>query len=184
MRGTARGLPHTRAPRQASIAWGLEAAPDRADNPRMLLRLSGALALLAALALPAPARADEAPPPSFFSCQGKKAGDACEGDNGPGKCVAEKCSRLDYSQGTPPRAVESDCLKCRSGSGPSPSDAPIAEPAPKPAAAEQPPATATAGSAPTAAPAAKSGCRVDADAGPASLLLLAALALVGRRRRR
>lgn len=182
MRGTARGLPHTRAPRQASIAWGLEAAPDRADNPRMLLRLSGALALLAAFALPAPARADEAPPPSFFSCQGKQAGDACEGDNGPGKCVADKCSRLDYSQGTPPRAVESDCLKCRSDSGPSPSDAPIADP--KPAPAEQPPPTATAGSAPTAAPAARSGCRVDADAGPASLLLLAALALVGRRRRR
>ena len=139
--------------------------------------LRRAFPLLATLALAAPARADEAPPPSYFSCSGKKVGDACDGEDGPGKCVADRCSRLDYSQGTPPTSVESDCLKCRKAD-PLPADAPVA---PTP---DQPPATVTAGSAPTAAPAAKSGCRVDADAGPASLLLLAALALVGRRRRR
>lgn len=146
----------------------------------MQIRPLGALLVLATLALAAPARADEAPPPSYFSCSGKKVGDACDGEDGPGKCVADRCSRLDYSQGTPPTSVESDCLKCRKAD-PVPADAPVANaPAPTP---DQPPATVTAGSAPTAAPAAKSGCRVDPDAGAAPLLLLAAFAALRRRRR-
>lgn len=147
----------------------------------MQLRPSGVLAFLfVGLEIAAPARADEAPPPSFFSCNGKKAGDACESDDGPGKCVADTCARLDYSQGSPPRTVKSDCLTCRKQSGPVPADAPVADPRPAP---DQPPATVTAGAAPPPASATKSGCRIDADAGAAPLLLLAALAALRRRRR-
>lgn len=147
----------------ATAAWS--ARPSAPTMPAMR-RLSSAL-LLACLLPAASARADEAPPPSFFACEGKKVGDACDGDDGPGRCAAETCSKLDYSQGTPPGTLHYDCLQCRKGA---------------PAPSETPPATMTAGAAPTAAPAAKSGCRIDDTGGAAGLLAL--LALAGLRRRR
>ncbi len=125
--------------------------------------MSRALPLLACLLFARTAAADEAPPESYFRCSGKKAGDACDVDGGPGACIAKKCSKLDYSQGTPPQSVEYDCMDCVKG-------APVT-----------PPPSATAGATPTAAPAAKSGCRVDG--GDAGLAALALLALAGLRRR-
>jgi hypothetical protein len=71
-----------------------------------------AFALLASLSLPAPARAD-VPPPNLAGCDMKKAGDACvKDDDSDGTCVQQKCSKLDYSNGTPPTTVEYDCILC------------------------------------------------------------------------
>jgi hypothetical protein len=71
-----------------------------------------AFALLASLSLPAPARAD-VPPPNLAGCDMKKAGDAClKDDDSDGTCVQQKCSKLDYSNGTPPTSVEYDCTLC------------------------------------------------------------------------
>lgn len=53
------------------------------------------------------------PPPDTSSCRDKQAGAACQTDEGKaGTCEASKCSRLDYSNGTPPSSVEYECLRC------------------------------------------------------------------------
>ena len=64
--------------------------------------------------------------PSEDVCSGANEGDAC-GDPGQGvaegTCQAAECSRLDYSNGTPPETVSYDCLICKSdasSSGPAP----------------------------------------------------------------
>lgn len=63
------------------------------------------------------ARAD-AISPAESACTSKQAGDACDVDsNTRGVCTASKCTRLDYSDGSPPSSVESDCLVCTAGSG-------------------------------------------------------------------
>jgi MYXO-CTERM domain-containing protein len=80
-----------------------------------------AFALLASLSLPSLARAD-VPPPNLAGCDMKKAGDACvKDDDSDGSCVQQKCSKLDYSNGTPPTSVEYDCLLC-SGPPAAPND--------------------------------------------------------------
>jgi|GEM_PF-1791098 len=80
-----------------------------------------AFALLASLSLPSLARAD-VPPPNVAGCDMKKAGDACvKDDDSDGSCVQQKCSKLDYSNGTPPTSVEYDCLLC-SGPPAAPND--------------------------------------------------------------
>lgn len=125
----------------------------------MLRSLS--LVLLAGLVLvPALARADVPPPPSIASCEGATAGAACQLDaGGAGQCAPWKCSRLDYSQGTPPNSVEYDCFRCAA-------------------------AVASADSKPTdsnsAPPPVKEGCAVD----PTGGMLGALIALAGLRRRR
>ena len=139
-----------------------------------------ATTLLATLLLATPARADEGPPPSMFACGGKKAGDACSTDEGPGTCVNSTCSRLDYSKGTPPGVVSSDCLKCQKSAPPevtAPTPPAPAPPAPRVDAST--PAPASPATAP--APQPTSGCRVH-EPGGAELLLL--LGLAGLRRRR
>jgi hypothetical protein len=45
-------------------------------------------------------------------CRDKAAGDACEVDGKAGKCAKSTCSRNDYSGGTPPKQVSSECLIC------------------------------------------------------------------------
>lgn len=124
--------------------------------------------LVAGLMFTGSARADEAPPPSFFTCAGKSPGDACEGDSGAGVCVASTCSRLDYSKGSPPETVSRDCLKCQPPTPPAQSV--VATPA------QSPPATAPA-------PEAKGACQIGPGAGAPALFLLA-LAMVRRRRYR
>ena len=111
-----------------------------------------------ALTLPSSARADEAPPLENIVCGSNKAGEACEVQGVAGTCVADTCSRLDYSQGVPPRSVLRDCMRCQVGAPPAPPPPAIVTPAP-------------------AAPAAStSGCHVASGASRAPLLLLAALA--------
>ncbi|MCK6588157.1 MAG: hypothetical protein HUU21_21930 [Polyangiaceae bacterium] len=81
-----------------------------------------AFTLLASLSLTHPARAD-VPPPNLAGCDMKKAGDACVKDDGSdGSCVQQKCTKLDYSNGTPPTPVEYDCLLC--SGAPVPADNP------------------------------------------------------------
>jgi hypothetical protein len=110
------------------------------------------------------ARADEAPPPSYFACADKSPGDACEGEFGAGACVASTCSRLDYSKGSPPEVVSEYCIKCQPQT-PSVQTAPV----------QSPPATAPA-------PAASKGaCQIGPGAG-APILFLLALVTVRRRR--
>lgn len=81
-----------------------------------------AFALLASLSLSAPALAD-VPPPNFEGCNMKKAGDACvKDDETNGTCVQQKCSKLDYSNGTPPTTVEYDCILCSGPPATTPDD--------------------------------------------------------------
>jgi hypothetical protein len=85
-----------------------------------------AFTLLASLSLPHPARAD-VPPPNLAGCDMKKAGDAClKDDDSDGTCVQQKCTKLDYSNGTPPTSVEYDCILC-SGPPATPTDPPPAD---------------------------------------------------------
>ncbi len=119
-----------------------------------------------ALTLPSSARADEAPPLENIVCGSNKAGEACEVQGVAGTCVADTCSRLDYSQGVPPRSVLRDCMRCQVGAPPAPPPPAIVAPAP-------------------AAPAAStSGCRVASGTSMAPLLLLLLAPLLGRRRAR
>jgi hypothetical protein len=68
--------------------------------------------LPAALLLSSPAWAD-IPPPNSSGCRGLQANAACKTDDGqPGLCQMAKGSRLDYSQGIPPKAIAYDFLKC------------------------------------------------------------------------
>lgn len=101
------------------------------------------------------AGADLPPPEENLACDGKKAGDACTTASvAAGRCVADTCSRLDYSQGTPPSTVSYECQRCAPAS-----EAPASEP-----------------------PAAAKGCSIAADG--ASSLALLALGFTALRRRR
>ena len=117
------------------------------------------------------ALADIPQPPD--PCDGKAKGDPCDS----GVCVAETCSKLDYSKGTPPSSMEYECIKCRA----KPADA--AKPATvTPTAA---PATPAPTPASTPAPAPKSGgCAIAGDGGGLSLALLLLLGVGYRRSRR
>jgi uncharacterized protein (TIGR03382 family) len=69
--------------------------------------------LLSAALLLASASWADIPPPDTATCGDKQAVATCETDEGKsGTCQQSKCSRLDYSNGTPPTSVEYDCLKC------------------------------------------------------------------------
>lgn len=124
-----------------------------------------------ALTLPSSARADEAPPLENIVCSSNKAGEACEVQGVAGTCVADTCSRLDYSQGVPPRSVLRDCMRCQVGAPPAPPPPAIVAPAP-------------AAPAPAAPAASTSGCHVASCTSMAPLLLLLLAPLLGRRRAR
>lgn len=96
---------------------------------------------------------------------GRVSGDACTlPNNQAGACADSTCNRLDYSGGSPPKAIEEPCLVCKPGE---PHDGPSAA---KPT--------------PNDPPASTSQCRVDRhDTSPAGLALLVSLGLVIRRRR-
>ena len=52
-------------------------------------------------------------PNSVASCRNSDEGDKCRLDGGGrGTCQKATCSRLDYSDGPPPKSVAYDCLKC------------------------------------------------------------------------
>ncbi|MBK9261765.1 MAG: hypothetical protein IPM54_18435 [Polyangiaceae bacterium] len=70
------------------------------------------LGVLASVATTSVAFAD-VPPPDTYGCNMKAAGDACEKDDGSaGTCVTSTCTKLDYSDGSPPGTIEYDCLIC------------------------------------------------------------------------
>jgi len=146
--------------------------------------LSGfALALASALLLPSAARAD-VPPMGLKACEGKAKGDACKDEGGQaGACQPDKCSKLDYSKGTPPSSVEWDCIRCMPGAAEPAAPATPAAPA-APNAPAAPPAAPAAGAPaePTPTPSPKAGgCSIAGDGGGFGLLLLLAF---GARRRR
>src|SRR6185503_11422828 len=90
----------------------------RGDTPGEMKNL-GALLLVvvpaASLAM-APAALADVPPPDTQSCSNKQTGDACNTDDGrAGKCTDATCTKLDYSDGSPPTSVSYACKKCVAG---------------------------------------------------------------------
>ncbi len=60
------------------------------------------------------------PPSDTQTCRSAKAGDSCRTDEGKsGACTEQTCSRLDYSNGTPPTSVSEPCLVCDADAKPS-----------------------------------------------------------------
>src|SRR5262245_19363123 len=56
------------------------------------------------------------PPRNRRECVNHKAGDACLDDQmQAGVCTADKCTVLDYSDGSPPGTKVVDCLVCKAG---------------------------------------------------------------------
>lgn len=75
------------------------------------------VALALSCALPAVASAD-VPPPGVEECGGRSAGDPCTVNGQDGACEDSTCSRLDYSDGVPPRTETYPCVLCREGATP------------------------------------------------------------------
>lgn len=68
--------------------------------------------LLLTLSLAGAALAD-IPPDNSTQCRGTSAGSACTTDDGAaGTCVAQMMSRLDYSEGVPPKMKQVEMLIC------------------------------------------------------------------------
>jgi hypothetical protein len=136
-----------------------------------LLIPSLAIALASSFLSSRVALADLAPPPD--PCDGKAKGDPCDS----GVCVAETCSKLDYSKGTPPSSMEYECIKCRAK--------PADEAKPAAVTPTAAPVTPAPASTPKSAPAPKSGgCSIAGDGGGLSLALLLVLGVGYRRSRR
>jgi hypothetical protein len=75
-----------------------------------IVPLLAAFTFVAALAWPAAA---DVAPPNTSQCASSAEGDACTTDaSKAGACVTQKCSKLDYSNGTPPSTITVDCLTC------------------------------------------------------------------------
>src|SRR5690606_22447581 len=54
--------------------------------------------------------------PEEEACVGRASGDACTLPNNQlGTCAAATCNRLDYSGGSPPKAIEEACVVCKPG---------------------------------------------------------------------
>lgn len=54
--------------------------------------------------------------PEEEACAGRASGDACVlPNNTPGTCGPATCNRLDYSGGSPPKAIEEACIVCKQG---------------------------------------------------------------------
>lgn len=146
------------------------AAQPSADPRGMALRL--------ARAAPGGAGPEEA-------CAGRASGDACTLPNNQlGTCAAATCNRLDYSGGSPPKAIEEACIVCKPAGGQPHDGPPIlggdggASPSDADAGGEGEPSSSGAeGKEP---PESKSRCRLDPDdPNPAGLALLAGLLLIG-----
>lgn len=80
------------------------------------------LALASMIGAPSDAQAQSpAAGPDEAACEGKQSGDGCTLINGSaGTCGPGTCSRLDYSQGSPPKATEEPCTVCVLGAAPPP----------------------------------------------------------------
>jgi hypothetical protein len=77
-------------------------------------KLTLALSVFVSLAVARPAFAD-LPPPDTSGCNMKVAGDTCQKDDmSAGTCMTKTCSKLDYSDGSPPGTIDYECLVCTS----------------------------------------------------------------------
>ena len=149
----------------------------------------------------APGAAAAAPPsvggggagPEEQACSGRSVGDACTLPNKQlGTCAQGTCNRLDYSGGSPPKAVEESCVVCQSGQTPHDGGPMLGSGGPPPDEGEAAPEDGAKGAQEGAAegsgpPTSTSRCSVVAgDHAPVSGLALALGLLIGlgsRRRR-
>ena len=131
--------------------------------------------------------------PEEEACVGRASGDACSlPNNNPGICAAATCNRLDYSGGSPPKAIEEACIVCKHPQAGPPmlgGDGGSGEPASSGAGAEagadgEPSSGGAAASEDKQPPETSSRCQInDRSPSPAGLALLAGLLLIVRPRR-
>jgi len=147
--------------------------------------------LVSLLSVSAPAAA--APPssggspgsgPEQEACEGRSSGDACSMPNNQmGICAAATCNRLDYSGGSPPKAIEEACIVCKPGNAAANGAADDAGGMPMLGGDGGPPANPAIEV--KDPPSSASRCQVDArGSSPAGLALFAGLGLLFVRRRR
>ena len=107
--------------------------------------------------------------PREDACRGKSESDACKADGGDdGHCAKSTCSKNDYSEGTPPKSVEYDCLLCKPGAPPEATPAPDVKSDSKPVSTSE-----------SDKPKNKSGCAVGAS--PVSMASVAGGPFAARR---
>jgi MYXO-CTERM domain-containing protein len=125
--------------------------------------------------------------PEQEACSGRAVGDACTLPNRAlGTCGQGTCNRLDYSQGSPPKAIEEACVVCQPSQGHGNGPALGTGGAPPDGSADGADGTASSDSAASKEPPqSESRCRIDATREPVGLAgLVALLLLAGVRRRR
>lgn len=174
-----------------------------------MARVSFFLGLVVSAWVPCSLAWADLPPPGIEECGGKAVGTPCVTSNPPGTagvCQNTTCTRLDYSQGTPPRSVTEPCVRCllegtdaaSPATGANPDGSPAVPPGPGTSVDASGPVTSPVdgatssasgsdgGSLSTGSSAGKSGCSLANAAfnGPATLLIMAALPLALRRRSR
>ena len=166
------------------------------------------------LAVPSLAHADLVAP-GANECNDKPLGGACQiFGGGQGVCRKTTCSKLDYSQGVPPKSKEYDCVRCLPGTpapkpakdagvapsasasvtasasasvAPAPSPAPSPStptPAAPPAAPSAPATSAPPASTPSGVPAKPGGCQTSPGRASSGALLLLGAFVVAASRRR
>jgi hypothetical protein len=123
--------------------------------------------------------------PEAEACAGKAVDEPCALPSGQaGGCRASKCNELDYSQGTPPRSVEVDCVVCVAGAAAT--EPPTSDAAPADA-GDPPPVTPTPSTSAADAPATeppRSDAHCAASSASGGLAWLLAPGLIRRRRPR
>jgi hypothetical protein len=136
-----------------------------------------------AVAAPPPTTGGGGSGPEQEACTGRAVGDACTLPNRAlGTCGQGTCNRLDYSQGSPPKAIEESCVVCRpsQGHGIGPSLGTGGTPPDESAATSDDGAPASSSSSgPTKEPpVSESRCQIDATREPIGFAGLAALLLL------
>lgn len=156
---------------------------------RITIVLAASLAsLLLGVAMPVAAAPVGGAGPEEEACVGLAAGEVCSlPNNNPGTCQAATCNRLDYSGGSPPKAIEEACLVCKGGQqGPPMLGGDSGGSGEAPAGEGGAATDASAGAVPDdkEPPASSSRCRVDdRTPSPAGLALLLGMLMIVRSRR-
>lgn len=124
--------------------------------------------------------------PEQEACSGRAVGDACTLPNRAlGTCGQATCNRLDYSGGSPPKAIEEACVVCQASQGHGNGPALGTGGAPPNESADDGAEAPSSGGPTKEPPKSESRCRIDSTREPEGLAGLAALLLLaGIRRRR